>query len=73
MHSGCHGFDIDVAFKLQIFVNFFLCFGFIIFIFLLFLGCFFYILYAYFFVPRYITTYTCIPSDCNFFVLICRC
>ena len=43
-------------------------------IFLLFLGCtFFYISYVYFFVPRYITTYICIPGDCKFFCLMCRC
>ena len=39
MHSACHSFNIDVAFKIQIFVLFFLCFVFIIFI-LLFLSYF---------------------------------
>ena len=52
MNSGCHSFNIDVAFKIQIFVHFFLCFVFIIFIFLLFLGCiFFHNLYVYFLLP----------------------
>ena len=32
-----------------------------------FLGYFFYILCGYFFVPRYITTYTCIPGDYKLF------
>ena len=39
MHSACHGFNIDVAFKIQIFILFFLCFVSIIFI-LLFLSYF---------------------------------
>ena len=49
MNSGCHGFNIDVAFKIKIFVHFFLCFVFIIFIFLLFLGCIFFIFYMHIF------------------------
>ena len=73
MNSGSHGFTIDVAFKIQIFVRFFLWFLFIIFIFLLFLGCIFDISYVYFFVPRYITTYICMPGGCKFFYLMCRC
>ena len=43
LNSGCHGFNIDVAFKIHIFVNFFLWFVFSIFMFLLFLGCIFFI------------------------------
>ena len=42
MNSGCYGFNIDVAFKIQIFVRFFFDLFFIIFIFLLFLGCIFF-------------------------------
>ena len=48
----------------------FLFFFFVLFLLFLsfyyFLGDFFYILYALF-VPRYITTYICIPGDCKFF------
>ena len=47
MNSGRHGFNIDVAFKIQIFVRFFLRFAFIIFIFLLLLGCIFFICIFY--------------------------
>ena len=46
MLSGCHEFDIDVEFKIQICVLFSLCFVFIIFNFLSFLGSFF-IFYMY--------------------------
>ena len=68
MNSGCHGFNIDVAFKSQIFVHFFLWFVFI-FIFLLFLGCIFLYFICIFFVPRYVTTYICMSGVCNFFCL----
>ena len=66
MLSGCHGFSIDNAFKIHIFVLF------VLFLFYFF-KLFFYILYVYLFVPRYITTYICIPGDSKFFRLICRC
>ena len=47
MHSACHSFNIDVAFKIQIFVFFSLfCYYFYLVIFILFLGCFF-IFYMY--------------------------
>ena len=75
MHSGCHDFHIDIAFKIFCCCCSFFCFVLIIFIFLLFLGYFFYISYKYSFIPRYIRTYICnmcIPSSCIFFHLMCR-
>ena len=58
------------------FCSFFL-FVSIIFIFLFFLGYFFYIvyiyIYIYIFALRCFTTYICIPGDCKFFCLVCRC
>ena len=50
-----------------IFFFFLFCFVFIIFIFLLFLSNFLYVICIFFFVPRYITIYICIPGDCKFF------
>ena len=49
MNVGCHVFNGDAAFKIQIFVHFFILFVFIIFMFLSFLGCIFFIFYMYIF------------------------
>ena len=61
---GCHGFNIDIAFKIHIFVLFTVFLVSIIFIFLLFLGYFFNLVCT--FVPRYITIFICIPDDYKF-------
>ena len=61
---GCHGFNIDIAFKIHIFVLFTVFLVSIIFILLLFLGYFFNLVCT--FVPRYITIFICIPDDYKF-------
>ena len=60
MNSGFHGFEINVAFKIQIFVHFFLCLVFVIFMFLLFLGCIFLIFYVYIFLFPGISQNICV-------------
>ena len=62
--SGCHVFNIDIAFKIY---NFILFFIFVIIIFTLFLRGFFACLPLLFFVPRYITRYTSITRHFIFF------
>ena len=56
MNSGFHGFDINVVFKIQIFVHFFLCFVFVIFMFLL----FFFKFYVYIFLFSGISQHICV-------------
>ena len=74
MNSGCLGFNIDVAFKIQIFVRIYslICFYYF-YLSIIFMLYFLYILYVYCFVPRYITTYICMPGDCKLFCLMWRC
>ena len=69
MNSGCHGLNIDVAFKIQVIVHFFslICFYYF-YLSIIFRLNFFYILNVYFFVSRYIATYICIRVVANFFV-----
>ena len=73
MNSRCHGFNIDVTFKIQMFVHFFLNCSYYFYLSFIFRLYFFYILYVYFFVPSYIPAYVCKPGECKFFCLICRC
>ena len=77
MNSGCHGFNIDVAFKIQIFVHFFLGYVFCIFIFLLFLGCIFLYFICIFFSSQVYHSiymiYVCVVIVLYFFCLMCRC
>ena len=72
MLSGCHGFNVGIAFNIYVLVLFCIVFIIIIFIIIIVIFSISYIyIYIYIFCSQvYHNTYICMPSDCKFFRLI---